>query len=132
MVSRTDMFKWIISIVLLLLVGLFAGGYLYGVSLRQAGIIQGRNALKIAAKDFRELGYVTNVWSSSCRFWLSTNVVTIGGTQYQCYAEVGGGKFYDEGTLAITTNEIFIWLDAKRPPKIIEANYRAPLFPPRF
>ena len=57
--------------------------------------------LKIAAKDFAEYGYVTNVSSSSYRFWRSTNVVTIDATQYHCYAEVGGGFFHDEGTLAI-------------------------------
>lgn len=126
------MLKWVAAIIALLFLGLCAVSYLYGVSLRNAGIIQGRMMLKVAAKDFTEHGYVTNVSSSNYRFWLSTNVVTIGGTQYQCYAEVGGGKFYDEGTIAITTNQVFIWLDAKRPAKIIDASYRAPLFPPRF
>ena len=125
------MVKWA-AIIILLFLGLCAVRYFYGVSLREVGIIEGRSFLKFAAKDFEERGYVTNVYSTSYRFWLSTNVATIGGTQYQCYGEIGGGKFYDEGTLAITTNQIFIWLDAKRPPKIIDASYRAPLFPPRF
>jgi hypothetical protein len=126
------MLKWVAAILLLLFLGLCTVSYLYGVSLRNAGIIEGRSFLKVAAKDFAQFGYVTNVSSSSYRFWLSTNVVMIGGTQYHCYAEVGGGKFYDEGTLAITTNQIFIWLDSKRPAKIMDGNYRAPLFPPRF
>jgi hypothetical protein len=126
------MLKRIAAIILLLFLGLFIVGYLCGVSLRQAGIIEGRMMLKIAAKDLAEYGYVTNVFSSSYRFWLSTNVVAIGGTQYQYYAEVGGGEFSDDGTLAITTNQTFIWLDRKYPPKIIGTNYRVPLFPPRF
>src|SRR5687768_9800683 len=126
------MLKWIAGIIILLFLVLCAVSYLYGVSLRNAGIMAGRSFLRVAPNDFAELGYVTNVYSSSYRFWLSTNVVTIGGTQYQCYAGVSGGKFYDHGTLAITTNQIFIWLDRKRPAKIIDAGYRASLFPPRF
>jgi hypothetical protein len=126
------MLKWL-TILLVVFIGvMLTVSYLYGVALRNAGLIEGRLMLKVAAKDFQQFGYVTNVSSSSYRFWLSTNVVTIGGTRYQCYAEVGGGKFYDEGTLAITTNQTFIWLDSKRPPKIITANYRAPIFPPHF
>ena len=96
------MLKRVAAIILLLFFGLGAVSYLYGVSLRQAGMIEGRSLLKVAANDFAELGYVTNVFNTSYRFWLSTNVATIGGTQYQCYAEVGGGKFYDEGTLAVS------------------------------
>ena len=99
---------------------------------RHYDIISGKNMLGIAAKDFAEFGYVTNIYSSSCRFWLSTNTVTIGSTQYQCYAELGGWQFRDEGTLAITTNQTFIWLDSKRPPKIIGPNYRPPFFSSHF
>src|SRR4051812_15141197 len=105
------MFKWVTIVLIVGFLSTCAGAYLYSVSLRNVAIIEGRIMLKIAAKDFAEYGYVTNVSSSSYRFWLSTNAVTIGGTQYQCYAEVGGGKFYDEGTLALTTNQTFIWLD---------------------
>ena len=126
------MFKWVTIVLAMFVAAIFAISYLYGVSLRNAGIIEGRMMLKIAAKDFEQYGYVTNVSSSSYHFWRSTNVVTIGGIEYHCYAEVGGGKFYDEGTLAITTNQTFIWLDRTRPPKIITTNYRAPIFPPHF
>jgi hypothetical protein len=126
------MLKWLTILLVVFIAVMLTISYLYGVALRNAGIIEGRMMLKVAAKDFQQYGYVTNVSSSSYRFWLSTNAVTIDGTRYQCYAEVGGGKFYDEGTLAITTNQTFIWLDSKRPAKIITTNYRAPIFPPHF
>jgi hypothetical protein len=126
------MLKWVAAIIIVLFLGLCAVSYLYGVSLRNAGIIMGRGSLKMAYKDYLEHGYVTNYGASSYQVWLSTNVVTIGGTQYQCFITVRDAKFYDQGTLAMTTNQVFIWLDAKRPPKIIDASYRAPLFPPRF
>ncbi len=126
------MFKWVTAIMILLFLGLCAVSYLYGVSLRNAGIIMARGSVKMAYKDYQEHGYVTNYGSSGYQVWLSTNIATIGGTQYQCFITVRDAKFYDQGVLAMTTNQVFIWLDAKRPPKIIEATYRAPLFPPRF
>jgi hypothetical protein len=126
------MLKWLAAIIILLFLGLCSVSYLYGVSLRNAGIIMARGSLKMAYKDYLEHGYVTNYGSSGYQVWLSTNVATVGGTQYQCFVTVRDPKFYDEGVLAMTTNQVFIWLDAKRPPKIIDANYRAPLFPPRF
>ncbi|MBI5772568.1 MAG: hypothetical protein HZA89_02355 [Verrucomicrobia bacterium] len=126
------MLKWATVIFVALLLGLYVVGYLYGVSLRNAGIDMGRASLKMAYKDYQQHGYVTNYASSGYQVWLSSNVVTIANTQYQCFITVRDHKFYNEGTLAMTTNQVFIWLDAKRPPKIIDANYRTPVFPPRF
>jgi hypothetical protein len=126
------MLKWVGIILLILFLGLCTIAYLYSISLRQAGIIEGRLTLKMAARDYSEHGYVTNYGARTMQVWLSTNVATIGGTQYQCFITTTNGKFYDEGSLAMTTNQIFIWLDSKRPPKIIGTNYRAPIFPPRF
>jgi hypothetical protein len=100
---------------------------LHGQSERTAYMREHRYMLKIAAKDLTKYGYVTNVWSSSARFSRSTNMVQVAGTQYQCYAKVEGGQFGKEGILAVTTNQVFIWLDRKQPPKIIEAEYKSPL-----
>ena len=129
------MLKWIgviIVLIVLLFLGLCTIAYLYSISLRNAGIMMGRDSLKQAYMDYSAHGYVTNYGSSGYQVWLSSNTVTIGGTQYQCFITVRDAKFYDEGTLAMTTNQVFIWVDSKRPPKIIDASYRAPLFPPRF
>ncbi|HEY4416763.1 MAG TPA: hypothetical protein VGO57_13820 [Verrucomicrobiae bacterium] len=126
------MLKWLSIIFLVLVLGLLAVGYLYGVSLRMAGVVEGRALLKMAAKDYVEHGYVTNYGASSYQVWLSTNNVSISGTQYQCFITTTNNKFGDEGSLAMTTNQVFIWLDRQRPPKLIDANYRPPIFPPRF
>jgi hypothetical protein len=126
------MLKWFGAIILAVLLGLCGVAYLYGVALRNSGIISARSMLRMAHKDYLTHGYVTNYGSSGYQVWLSTNVVMIGGTQYHCLITVRDAKFGDEGVLAMTTNQAFIWLDAKRPPKIIDANYRAPIFPPRF
>ena len=122
------MLKWTAFVVGLLVCAFVAFSLLQGRSLRHASLIDGMNQLRVAYSDYAERGYVTNHPTSGYRVWLSTNVVTIAGTQYQCFAEVDGGWGYDGGTLAMTTNQIFIWLDTKRPPKIITTGHRPPLF----
>jgi hypothetical protein len=124
--------KWAVGVALAFFLGLFVVGYLYQVSLRNAGIIMAKNGLKQAKKDYEEYGYITNYGSSGYQVWLSSNIVTVGGTQYQCFFTARDERFYDEGVLAMTTNEVLIWLDAKRQPKIIDDNYRPQIFPPRF
>ena len=58
-----------------------------------------------------------------------TNFSTI---SYLCAFTIRTDRFYNEGVLAVTTNQVFIWLDDKRGPKIIGPGYRPPFFPPRF
>jgi hypothetical protein len=126
------MLKRVLVITVAGLFALFATFSLsYGRSLRRGGIMEGKAILKQAQRDYVERGYVTN-YHSSYRVALVTNVVTIGGTQYHCFATVRGGKFGDEGMLAMTTNQLFIWLDATRTPKIIGPDYNPQLFPGSF
>jgi hypothetical protein len=126
------MLKWTASIVALLVIALLGFSLLQGRSLRHASLIHGKNQLRVAYDDFTKRGYITNYPTSRYQVWLSTNIVTIGGTQYQCFAEVDGGWGYDGGRLAMTTNETFIWLDPERPAKIITNGYRPSVFSKRY
>jgi hypothetical protein len=126
------MLKWTASIVTLLVCAFVAFSLLQGRSLRHAGLIGGKNQLRVAYDDYTKSGHITNYPTSGYRVWLSTNVATIGGTQYQCFAEVTGGWGYEGGTLAMTTNQIFIWLDTERAPKIITNGYRPSVFSKRY
>jgi hypothetical protein len=126
------MLKWTAIIVAFLVCAFVAFSLLQGQSLRHASLIDGRNQLSVAYDDYTKSGHITNYPSSGYRVWLSTNAVTIGGTQYQCFAEVGGGWGYDGGTLSMTTNKVFIWLDTERPPKIITDGYRPAVFSKRY
>jgi hypothetical protein len=121
------MLKRIIAVCLIVICCFVVFCLFAGQAERTAYIKQQRHLLKIAAEDFVKYGYVTNVWSNSDRFYRSSNIVTIADTQYQCYAGVSGGQFGDEGTLAITTNQVFIWLGSNREPKVIDGDYKAPL-----
>ena len=107
------MIKWVLSVVLLVICVLLALSVIHSTSLRRASLTDGMNRLRVAYDGYTVHGYVTitNRPTSSYQVWLSTNVVTIGSTKYHCFAEVGGGWGYEGGTLAITTNRGFIWLD---------------------
>jgi hypothetical protein len=126
------MMKWTATFVALVVSGFVVFSLLQGRTLRHASLIDGMNQLRVAYSDYAERGYVTNYPTSGYRVWLSTNVVTTGGTQYQCFAEVSGGWGYDGGTLAMTTNRVFIWLDTKRSAKIISIGDMPPLFSGRY
>lgn len=66
---------------------------------------------------YRELTNTGSIRSFRDYVWLSSNAVTIGNTQYQCFMEMSHGG----GTLAITTNLTCIWLGPNGDSKIIPA-----------
>lgn len=120
-----------IGAILLLALAVVVFGQLNMRSLRFAGIVDARNCLKVANEDLAKSGSVTN-YSDSYKVWVSTNVVNVSGTNYGCKLMVQVQKFYNEGTLAQTTNDLLIWLGNSQPPKLITADYRPRLFPPGF
>jgi hypothetical protein len=105
--------------------------YLYGVSLRAAGLIEGRNALRMASRHLQETGYVTN-FGNSYTVWQTNHTVTLDGTDYSLRLSVDVLKFHGHGVLSMTTNGVFVWQDVKRGPKLLPPGYRPPLFPPVF
>src|SRR5689334_8870704 len=119
----------IIAIILLVLWGNLA--YLmYIRSLRQVAIMEGQAILKRASKHYVEQGFMRN--SGTFTVLLATNAVSVGATQYQYFIIARLGKFANEGTLAMTTNEVFLWIDSQHRAKTIEKTYRPRFFPPRF
>lgn len=123
--------RFLSGVLLLGVLGVCFGAYSYGVALRNAAILSGRSDLKQAHLSLEQDGYITNR-SRNSQVWRSSNVVSLASGSYECFLTVRSDRFMNEGTLAMTTNEVFIWLDAKRGPKIIDAKYRPPFFPPRF
>lgn len=124
----TSMLKWAAAI-LALFVALFAMlSMAYDQSYRRRSLILGMNALRVAHTDYQKHGNITDGYGQEFRVVLSTNVVVADGTRYQCFAEVTGGGGWEGGTLAMTTNQIFIWLNAGKPPKILPLGHRPPLF----
>jgi hypothetical protein len=120
-----------IGAILVLALAVVIYGQLNMRSLRFAGIVQARNCLKTANEDLAKSGSVTN-YGNYYKVWVSTNIVNVNGTNYGCKLMVQVHKFYNEGTLAQTTNDLLIWLGNGQPPKLITADYRPRLFPPGF
>ncbi len=77
------------------------------------------NALKVGYSEYLARGHMTNRATAGWRVWPYTNIVTIDGTQHQCFGMVGGGYGYGTCTLAMSTNQVFIWIDPQRSPRTI-------------
>ena len=122
------MTKWILTMIALFFLGLAAFSVLQNRALRFASLINGRNRLKVSYEGFVRLGHITNYPLSGYQVSLATNTVTINGQPYQLFARVEDGWGYGGGSLAMTTNQIFIWLDPIYPPKIITNGFRPSLF----
>ncbi len=120
-----------IGVILVLGLSVVIYGQLNMRSLRSVGLMEARMVLKIANDDLAKSGSLTT-YGDSRKVWVSTNVVSVDGTNYGCKLMVQVHKFYNEGTLAQTTNGMLIWLGNDKPPKLITADYRPRLFPPGF
>ena len=111
---------------LFVLVGvlLFVAPLLTGAPQR-VNVAAGKSGLRAAYREFTNTGSLTMFHGD---VWLSSNTVTIGDTQYQCLLQLRTPHFARRGTLAMTTNFTFIWLDTNGTSKIIPTNYSPPLF----
>ena len=82
-----------------------------------------KGTLMRASRDYTNTGSLTNFGGD---VWLSSNTVTIEGTQHQCFLQLRPPRFSGSGTLAMTTNFTFIWLETNGNSKIIPTNYSPP------
>lgn len=88
-----------------------AGFYIYaaGRAERNARLINFKNDLKDAQLRLRDGEGFTNRYRYT-RVYLFTNMVVIGGTNYYCELAGENRWFADRGPLAITTNQLFLWV----------------------
>ncbi len=64
----------------------------------------------------------------NARLRIATNMVAVGATNYQAVLALDWPYFSGEGTLTVTSNQVFLWLDNKQGAKVIDNDYRPPLF----
>ncbi len=103
----------------------------YGQSLRRSRVMLGRGVLKQAQQQLAETGRVEP--NGSWHPFVFTNDVAVDGVIHRCSVATPLAGFNDEGVFAMTTNQTFIWLGKKRPPKIIPTSgYRPRFFPESF
>ncbi|MGV3771600.1 MAG: hypothetical protein ACO1QB_01775 [Verrucomicrobiales bacterium] len=110
---------------------LFLYGLAHGQALRRARIAMARSALKYALDQYATIGKIDK--NGPFTPFIFTNQVIVGGTSYQCIAAAQVPGFEDEGILAMTTNQITLFLDKNRGPKVIPAQgYMPNFFPEHF
>jgi len=97
-----------------------------GQSFRLSRVMLGRSVLKQAQQQLADTGRVEP--NGSWRPFVFTNDVTVDGVTHRCSVATPLAGFEDAGLFAMTTNEIFIWLDKRRPPKIIPSSGYRPRF----
>ena len=98
----------------------------HGQSFRLSRVMLGRSVLKQAHQQLADTGRVEP--NGSWRPFVFTNDVTVDGVTHRCSVATTLGGFEDAGLFAMTTNEMFIWLDKRKPPKIIPSSGYRPRF----
>jgi hypothetical protein len=95
---------------------------------RRVAIVGAAHWLDGAYRDYTNRGYLTNS-AQTYRVSVASNAVTIGSSHYQCVLQLPVFHMgQQEGTLAVTSNRIFIWFGSNSPPMIVSNGFRSPLF----
>src|SRR5262245_49653611 len=120
------MLKWVLITVAVLLIAVYVSYVLgYGQSLRTFSIFTVEFNLRLAYTNYVATGTVQP--NGTSKPYVFTNTVTVGGVTYPCVVAIDISHGFGEGTLAMTTNEVFVWMESGRLPKILPSSgYRAP------
>jgi hypothetical protein len=106
---------------------LWGGAYLHGRAMTRAAMLNARAFLQAAYADYERTGTLREQ-GDKAHVRIVTNAVVIDGINYQCALAVDWPYFSGEGSLAVTTNRVFLWLDKTKGSKVIDSGYRPPLF----
>jgi len=92
-----------------------AGFYIYaaGRAESNARLINFKNDLKDAHLRLQAGEGLTNRYRDT-RVYLFTKTLVIGGANYYCELAGESDRFADRGPLAITTNQLFVWVRGER------------------
>lgn len=120
------------SLTLLAVVAIVAGLY-FGMAFQHARRMQRTamyNARVFFERAYSEFERTGTLPPSQPHAQLTayTNVVVATEVTQQCVLALRWHNFRNDGFLAISTNRTVFWIDHRRPPSIIDSNYRAPLF----
>jgi len=100
----------IIILAVLILLGSVVAYYVSGVA-RGAKIIIIMNRLIQASEDLRKHGVFTNDIPTFCDIRAYTEQQSVGATDYVCALAATSPLFRGRGFMAITTNDVLLWID---------------------
>jgi hypothetical protein len=100
----------IIILAVLLLLGLAGAYYWHGIA-RGAKTVIIMQRLGQAAADLKNHGSFTNDIQEFCEIYQFTEHYKVSGSDYECVLAAKSPIFRGRGLLAITTNNVIIWID---------------------
>jgi hypothetical protein len=113
---------------LLVLVGALLGmAHMHGRAMQRAAMYNARLNLERAYAEYERTGSIPTS-EPHAQFSVFTNSVIVAGVSYRCALALDWRYFSGEGFLAVSTNRTILWIDKVRPPRIIDDQYRAPIF----
>lgn len=110
--------RWFAVAVVVVIGAILFLGYMQSRSLWCAGIAYSRLALTRALSDLREHGSLQKRDNPTEPFSY-TNSIIIDGSNFTCVAGYEDSKFYGKGFLAVTTNEVFIFVHKNESPFLV-------------
>jgi hypothetical protein len=119
--------SWIFSFFCAGFLALLAGACLHRQAMARAAIFNARAFLQDAYGSYQRTGTLPQP-DGNAHVRAVTTMVAVGATNYQAVLALDWPYFSGEGTLAVTSNQVFLWLDNKRGAKVIDKRYRPPLF----
>jgi hypothetical protein len=122
-----DRILLVVAAFAVLLIGFFCLLPFFWQADRRVGMVSGESRLWSAYREGTNCFWLTNREAVSM-VWPFSNAVAIGGTQYQCLLATRPAYVGGEGILAMTTDQVFIWLGSNAPPKVIPPGYKPPFF----
>ena len=97
----------------LALLGAVGAYYFYGVA-RGAKIVIIMNRLTQASTDLKKHGTFSNDVPQFCEISAFTEHYAVGGSNYQCALAAKSPLFRGRGFMAITTNDVLLWIHRER------------------
>ncbi len=92
------------------LLGLGGAYYVRGIT-RGAKTFIVLNRLMQASADLKKNGTFTNDVPHICQIYAHTNQYSVGGKEYHCVLAAKSPVFQKTGFMAITTNDVLLWID---------------------
>ena len=116
------MIKWLTILIVVGSLLIFAGSLEYQRSLRAASVDQGRANLMMAYTNYLATGKIEP--NGNSKPFLFTNVESIGGIDYQSVIAMQLPFFRDDGVLAMTAGQQFVFFCKNGEPFVVRSSGR--------
>src|SRR6267142_3848774 len=104
----------VIILLVLIVLGLAGAYYVYYSVARGAKFLVIMSSLNQASSDLKKHGAFTNDIPQFCDIYAFNEHYSVGGADYECALAAKSPLFQGRGFMAITTNDVLLWIDKDR------------------